>query len=584
MKKILIITTDVIKIKQLTGVIGKTYSAVYLFLFKLILKITIWFYRRSFQVSVLALDCSKIKQVNVFYYSHELTHLNLAENRRQYLKATDKILKEIQQKQESFFQESGINITQLFKTRLAHFLADRYLVDSQVCRQVISQIKPDKIIYLNLFGLNRINDKLFKFLLTREYRKKLNMFICQSQVPLPALAVYHQASLLSLDFYRHLKSFKPIYQKLAAEKYNPLIITDITNPDAKLHNIDLPANYLFLASFLPEARQLAKIYNYQLKKILVSFHHPSRPLIFYSLILSKLYLKAGEKLFKELDPKNVIVVSDLRFLETGLAALAKKSRTFSLMISPNTLLDSTQINPYDTTDKITLPGDFVKNQLIKIGLPEKKLTVVGDLQLESKPKFTKRQVYKTLGVDNLDKKIVLLISFRPNSMIPTEEKKLFVQWCSAAVRQVKAVILVIKPHPTEKRSTLVKELESYGVKNVVVADNQKLELADLLSASAVVLQTWSMTLFEAVAMNRPVISVNPLSKDYNFFLPVINTGGAVEVTTQAALVKYLQIFQDHHNPRTQNQLNRANRAVKHFINSGNVRASDKVFALLRKKT
>ena len=64
-------------------------------------------------------------------------------------------------------------------------------------------------------------------------------------------------------------------------------------------------------------------------------------------------------------------MSDSRFCELSLVALAKTNQVQSLLVSPNTLLALDWLNSYDTTDKIALPGDFVKNQLIKIGVPEK---------------------------------------------------------------------------------------------------------------------------------------------------------------------------------------------------------------------
>ena len=80
----------------------------------------------------------------------------------------------------------------------------------------------------------------------------------------------------------------------------------------------------------------------------------------------------------------------------------------------------------------------------------------------------------------------------------------------------KNTVLVIKPHPSEKRYRVLEELKEWGIANAIVTDNNQLELVELLNVCSVVLQTWSMTVFEAIMMNRPVISVNPFKKTMVF--------------------------------------------------------------------
>jgi len=397
MKHILIIAEDVVKIQTLTGILGRAYSSLALFWLKAKLNLTIGWYRRFFKVSVLTSDCFEFKQVNAFYYSRELSRLNYADKRLWYWQETNRLLDKIRSRNPDWFSESGVNITRLFATRLCSYLAYNFLVYPQVEDRLIKKLRPNRVINFHslIFVINRW---LFAWLLNREYRQKLNLFLAQSQISTPQLSVRLPVVLLSLDFFRHLKTLKPVYEKLKVGKYAPILVTDIKSPQAALKNFKFQADWLFLAAFLPKAPQLAKTYFLEAKEILKDFKLPFKPMLFYGLVLSKLYLAAGRELFKKIKPKQIITVSDVRFVETCLSALAKTKGINSLLVSPNVILDLAEINDYDTTDKVALAGDFIKGKLINQGLSPKKLFVVGDLQSINRPQLTKEQVFRLLEI------------------------------------------------------------------------------------------------------------------------------------------------------------------------------------------
>ena len=570
MKQALIITDDIVKVQLLTGLIGKVYSRLSWFWLKITLGLTVWFWKFFYQVSVLTSGCFKFKGARVFEYSRELARLDYAGNRLEYWQETDKILQKLKLKPSH---------SRIFSTRLCIYLAYNYYIYASVEKKIIADLRPDKIVRFTGWGWSRINRRLFTWLLDREYRKKFDLFLYQSRKPPRPLKRRGRVMLLSLDFYRHLKVLMPLYLKLKSKGNCPLFITDIKNPTTALGNYRVKGGYLFLASFLPSAPDLAKEYSVEANKLLCKFNQPYRPLIFYSLILSRLYLQAARNLFSELKPKQLIVASDLRYLENSLAAVARENQVASLLVSPNVLLDLAEVNRFDTTNIIALPGQYVKNQLIRHGLPASRLKVTGDLQSVNQAKFTKKQVFERLGIKDLNKKLILLISFRPNWLIPLAEKRTFVVWSSLAVKEIKDAVLVVKPHPTEKRYRVIDELKLWGITNARVVDNQKLELVDLLSVASVVVQTWSMTIFEAIAMSRPVISVNPFSKDYKKFLPMI-AGGAIEVNDQSDLIRWLKILINPRHSKTQRQLIAARQASRRFLRKSDGRAVDRTVKLI----
>ena len=612
MKHLLIITQDVVKIQTLSGFLGKLYAWLYLHWLKLRLNLVIFSLKPFYQITLITSDCFKIKNQKILYYGQKLANLNYANNRQLYWQITTKLLNHLTQIKPGFMQFADIPLIKLLETRLATYLSYHYFIYADLYQKLLQQIKPDKVITLGnspheqtaqfisqqkkiptisfpVFSFNYLNQWLIQFFLKREYRTKLELFTHQAKNPPPAKSKLRNAIFLSLDFFRHLKTLAPLYRFLAKQKENTWLVTDIKNLKPTLKNLQLSsANNLYLASFL-SPRTLSDLSKYQsVSRAIYSqvksqslpitdlksfFYHlslkQSQPIITYGLVLSRLYLEAGEKLFQATKPKGVIVVSDVRFCELALSYLAKKHQVKSVLVSPNTLLALAELNPYNTTDKVAVVGDFARKKLLNLGIDRKKIHIVGDPRLENyqalSAKLDKKAVYQKLRLKNLSKKIILLISFRPTWMIPKTEKQAFFQMAARAVKTIPNAVLVIKPHPTEKRYRILEEIKQWRIKDVIVSDNNQLELIDLLNTSSAVLQTWSMTIFEAIMMNRPVIVINPEKKDYNSFIPVLKPGGGIEVTNQKDLNYWLRILINPTHSKTKIQLKKAKQACTQFI-------------------
>lgn len=585
MKSILIITEDLVKIQTYSGLLGRTFVKLYTSWLKIRLQTLLVILKPFVKITVLASDGLIKAPSGIIFYGEELAKIDYAKNKDWYLSLTTKLL--------DFFNQP--ELTPIFKTRLAIFLTYHYLVYADLYQLIIKQIKPDKVILLgksfheqiafrickdNSINTNScswlsfsfLSNYLKLFLLNREYQKKLHQFISGTKLK-QKLKLKNNPTLLSLDFYRHLKTLAPLYKRLETANKNPLIVTDIINPQAYFANIGLSkANWVHIGQFsnIPNTSKTPSINN--IDDFLMSLcFKTAKPIIATSFYLSKLYLQAGRNLYKQLKPKGLVVVSDLRFLELSLAKLSNKLKVPSVLVSPNTLLSLDELNPYNHTDKVAVIGEFIKQKLINQGVDAKKIKVVGDIRNRS-----------VLAYQNLNKKqkIILLISFRSTWMIPKPEKKAFFVMAAKAVAKLPNIILVVKPHPTEKRNWVLEELKEWGIKNAIVADNQKQELSALLQASSVVLQTWSMTIFEAISANKPVISINPFNKNYQTFLPILKYGGAVEVSSQNQLDRWLKVLLNPLNKNTKKQLQTAKKANSYFIAKTTKAPSSQVVDLL----
>lgn len=601
MKRLLIVTEDVVKIQTYSGFLGRLYSRGYIGWLKLRTKLAALLLARFYRVTVLVSSDIGISGKNKLYYGDELAKVDYARDRDWYCQVTNTLL-------------MGLPGIGLFKTRLTIYLAYYYLIYCQVYDRLLDLLRPDRIVVMgqsfheqivaasarkrhlpvtavNWFGLFWLQIWLQNWLLDREYKTKLKNFF--RQMNQPRVRVKPLPVLLSADFYRHLKTLVPLYRRLQKQGQASCLVTDIGNLQPTLESLYLhQPQVIHLPAYFPKNRQ-PEINQWQTKfNSLKSGRfdwleslcwQAAEPIIKNSLLLSRLYSIAAENLFKKLKPKGVAVVSDLRFGELALTAAAKKFRRPSVMASPNTMMDLTGINPYRSADKVAVVGRYIKKQLAGIGVPVKKIFVTGDLVreniTETDHRFNRNKVFEILGIPR-QKKLVLAISFRPTWMIPKEEKEAFIRMSAAAAEQVPGAHLVIKPHPTEKRYRVREELNDWGIKNAVVSDNNQISLLDLLAASNVVLQTWSFTVFEAIMVNRPVIVINPFKKNYNNFLPIINRGGAVEVSDLRSLQRWLKILIDRRQPQTIKQLARARRGSEEFIHFSKGEASGTVVKLL----
>lgn len=610
MKRLLIITEDVVKIQTLSKFSGRLYARIYLYWHRLRIRAIILCLSRFFQISAIVSNDLGFSGKEFYFYGDLLAKVDYAKNRKKYWETVLALTKTINLQYKKFF------LKDLFLNKLTIYLAYNFLIYELVYEEIFKAIKPDLILTLgnswheqiaaftgrknnqvkqwHFLSLSWLQKLVHRFLLQREYRLKINNFFHQSQKP---KKTYQPGSiLLSADFYRHLKVLIPIYKKLSLRKYLPLLVTDI-NLLPTLNNLySRPVALVVLPAYFPSAMQgQIRAWLQEAKKIKFCpknnfwgklCFEAAEPMMRQLIFLSRLYLVAGDHLFDQLLPKGLVIVSDVRLTELTLAALAKIRHVPSILVSPNTMLDLSMINPYQAADKVAVVGNYIKKQLLAIGVKEAKIKVIGDLVAENINANghlkNKTKVYKLLGIP-LEKKLALLISFRPTWMIPKEEKEAFVRLAANATQKLNNVCLVVKPHPTEKRYRVLDELAEWGIKNVVVANNNEISLLDLLFASDAVLQTWSFTVFEAIMLNRPVISVNPFKKNYNNFLPIIKLGGVVEVNRLSDLIYWLRILTDYHNEVTKKHLLIAKKASDKFIHFSHGEASSRVVQLLLDK-
>ncbi|MBU2472548.1 UDP-N-acetylglucosamine 2-epimerase [Patescibacteria group bacterium] len=612
----LIITEDLSKTQILGGLLGRLYSFIFIGFLKIKISLVIFFLYRKYDLNILATDgIISNKKLKIINYSQELPSEEWKKLRLKTWKLTKKSLEKITNINERFFSFKNINLFKLWETTLAIKILFNYLFFSEIIEKKIKELKPscvvilsnsrqDKIsrflanqyrlrlINLSFFNLAFINKRLIRFFRERELKNKILYFVKQNSFPKPKIIKKENNILLACDFFRHIKTLVPIYEYYKHSKqFQPWFITNIPNFINQVNKFNnFQPNNIFIASFFNK-KLLKKSISQWIKEINKTYSRAEKiftldmltdqdyllkyifedlsPIIKYGTILSKLYLEAGYNLLKSLQPKGIIVLSDQRLIEVSLGLLAKELHINSVLVSPHTVLSADQINRYNITNRICVPGKYSYQNLLKLGISKSKLIISGEPQFDycnnQVNKINLSNIFNKLNISKKNKQILLLASFPSNWSIPLIEKKIVFKTIYSAIERLSSkYLLIIKPHPGEDRNRLLQELKEWKISNVIVTDNTKIELFELLHISDVVAITWSMMGLEAIMYNKPVIVVNPLRIDYDQYIPYVADGGGIQTTSINDLVGKL-ISLSENKQLKENQLLKARKFISRYI-------------------
>lgn len=629
-QNLLIVSQDIAKIQTFSGKLGKLYSLLYSFFLSFKIYLIVSLYRFKYKITLLSTQEYKLFLKKNLIYHQALDREQSIKFKPLAWQLVEEINQQISRINPQFTQSHSIALLKIWENKISVQLMYDYLFYYELLTRIINKKSFDsvmvlgqshqenmaifiaqqrllhtlKIIYPNF---DQINNYLIQFFRKREMNKKIANFI--------KLATYKQIQtakntvLISLDFFRYLKTFAPVYLALKKTNFAPVFVTDIQNVQTYLDNFNLSNTSLsFIASFSSKkylhhiehwfkttnaiSRQFETSINLlpnQEKKLLIKqYFNELKPIISHGLILSKLYLHAADQLINKLKPKAVLIAGDFRLIENSLSLAARKHHIKSFTVSPRTMIFDEETYKYDLTDKYLVTGKFMADKLIKIGVKPAVINIIGDPSydyfINLKKNFDKSLIYQKLNINDLTKKIILLISFRPNPQLTVEEKKDFFLFASQAAKKIPGTVLIAKPHPTEKRYRLLEQLKQWGINNIIVSDNQTIELAEILLASSVVALSWSMTGLEAMMLNRPVIVINPHNKDYNKFIPYLKAKAAIEANSVNKLTTLFKIYiqSDHH--QTLKLLKTAKKFSKNYITPPNGKVSQKIAQLVIKAT
>jgi len=581
--KIIIVTQDTYLIQTYSGFWGKLFKKLYLNLLSWRLKILLGFLSKKTIILLTSesLTCQEGKLKKIFFYSQEINKIDIGKYRKQSLKIVKEFSKVLSRADFKNSTYKSIKIFDIWKSQTSVRLSYHYFPYREVIEEIVKKNKPKEVwvmgasteekiaskiakennIIFNKFALldfSSIYNFLSKYLFKRQLARKAKFFTQSPQIVRQEKAYSKKnAYLLSVDFFRHLKTLVPIYKKLKEKGKKVFFVSDSANLKQILKNIyKIDQDDFSLTDFIPAILFERKLINYRKnfnlvwQKLLTEKGEIFQIMNDYFEIvvkevlpIAKIYLEAAEILIDKIQPRVILTVNNVRFMENALILMAKKKKIPNLTAHQAMILSSDKTTQF-RADFFCAVGDYIKKELIEIGYLSSRIIVCGDPQLDflqNRSLLDKKNIFARLGLD-LGKKIVLLISDRPNPRLSYEEKKEQFQKTANALQHLSNVQLIVKPHPTEERQTLMADLKNWGIRNCLVSDNNKIELFELLEVSSLVVIGWSMVGFEAMLMGRPVIVANFNNKNYDLKIPYVKKASALKVTKVEQMTTLIKLL------------------------------------------
>ncbi|MDP3734464.1 MAG: UDP-N-acetylglucosamine 2-epimerase [Nanoarchaeota archaeon] len=237
--------------------------------------------------------------------------------------------------------------------------------------------------------------------------------------------------------------------------------------------------------------------------------------LFYQCV----YYEALHKIVKLNRVETVVLTSQNSIFEKALLAVAKLHKIPVILIQHG--LGEGVVDP-DVFENTTIAvfGTMSKERLLKVGVSEKNIAIVGPIIFEDIIK------YKQKNVTNSDRKKIVIITepFVEGNAIGKKEYFSYITKMIQEINSLHDISITIKLHPVEKSlPEYQKIIQKIGCDNVQVTQRVGSDyLYQLLSESDLIIEFGSTVAIEAMILGKPVITTN--------FCPI--EGGIYELVSQ----------------------------------------------------
>jgi len=232
-----------------------------------------------------------------------------------------------------------------------------------------------------------------------------------------------------------------------------------------------------------------------------------------------------------LSKPNILLVLSEGIMPTKVAvAVAKQSGIPTLLLLQLGMLGKNYECPTFLADKISVPGDFIKDLVINCGVDEERIVVTGrptyDALIRAEERFDKAGICSKLGLDPSKKILVYCTENLPL----TETQRMAYAICNA-VKDFLDVQFVIKVHPSElSLSVYDTVLKQVGIRALVT---KEANIYEVLYVCDLMMTGYSTTALDAMILDKPVITLNLTGlKDP---IPFAESGAAIGVYSEKDL-------------------------------------------------
>lgn len=259
-----------------------------------------------------------------------------------------------------------------------------------------------------------------------------------------------------------------------------------------------------------------------------------------------------DEIFKREKPDFVLVVNDRCWSHRTTIELGKARQIPTLGIQDSISADIPQCHII-SADKLAIFGNYMKEILLKKGLPEDRLVITGDPRYDFitqiPDKFKRDEVYQQLNIDIQKRIIVFAAQFHG---FKDEENAKLLRGLYHAIKQLPEIQLVVKLHPFDEHEIADKIAQEMSVNNMIIIKD--IDLYKLLNACEILMTVHSTVALEAMLLGKPVIIVNLTNKPD--MVPYAKEGAALRVETQEDILPQIKaVLKDSNKVRTQMALN-----------------------------
>jgi Capsule polysaccharide biosynthesis protein len=316
--------------------------------------------------------------------------------------------------------------------------------------------------------------------------------------------------------------FADVYNRPTNEMLN-LVSSNIEKPNIIITSEPRISKHFFMNKGIPlgsfiNLKLLIKfirerfIYSKRLKKIKnkISFDFGNKAI---NRLISSEFEKKIKKLFltcvldnyilhnliNEVNPKLIILGTDCHRLSRHLVIISKKYNIKSLVIQHGATNGKYGFAPL-FANKIAVWGNISKKILIDWGIPEENIIITGN------PRFGKIKSYrqKDCCKSKYAEKLKILVALSPYEKDVTVEILTLV---FEAVKNIKDITLIVKPHPSEKNIYYYEEIiKRHNYIDVIL--DEKSSTNYLLADSDVVVSAQSTIGIEALLFGKTLIEID----------------------------------------------------------------------------
>ncbi len=203
---------------------------------------------------------------------------------------------------------------------------------------------------------------------------------------------------------------------------------------------------------------------------------------------------------------NIVIVMTEGIMPAKIAiAAARLGRIPTLLLLQLGMLGKNYECPSFLADKISVPGDFIKDLVINCGVDARKVVVTGrptyDALVRAEGRFDRDEICRRLKLDPARKIVVYC-----TENLPLRDTERVARAVCRAMKSFSDVQFIIKVHPSELSTSIYNKVAGeIGVRVLVTKEEN---IYEVLFTCDLMVTGFSTTALDAMILDKPVISIN----------------------------------------------------------------------------